>query len=306
MRFGAFVVALADSVYSESMRLPLSSIPPRWMATAAALGVAVAMSGCSTNEASLTMPVSGTFDYQLGGTYDSLPCSVGPSSSVDDPIDIVVRDAGAAPLTGAYSVCYVNGFQTQPDEATLWRDHDDLLLHDADGELVVDPDWPDEHILDPSTADRRSEILDIIGPVIDGCASSGFDAVEIDNLDTADRFPDIDRTGALDLAAEYVDRAHAQGLSIAQKNAAELAETAHSQLSFDFAVTEECVAFDECDRFTSVYGDRVLAIEYPDTLVEAGLDFADACTVPDRPPLMILRDRDLVAAGDPGYRFDTC
>ena len=100
MRFGAFVVALADSVYSESMRLPLSSIPPRWMATAAALGVAVAMSGCSTNEASLTMPVSGTFDYQLGGTYDSLPSSVGPSSSVDDPIDIVVRDAGAAPLTG--------------------------------------------------------------------------------------------------------------------------------------------------------------------------------------------------------------
>ncbi|MCU4297239.1 hypothetical protein D3I60_09115 [Brevibacterium permense] len=277
------------------------------MAAAAVLGIAVAMGGCSVNASSPSirsseppsLPTSGTFDYQLGGTYDSLPDPQGR-------IDIVVRDAGAAPLNGAYSVCNVNGFQTQPGEAADWRDHADLLLHDAAGNPVVDPDWPDEHILDPSTADRRSRILDIIGPVIDGCAESGFDAVEIDNLDTADRFPDIDRSGALELAAAYVDRAHAKGLSIAQKNAAELAETAHSQLGFDFAVTEECAVYDECDRFTSVYGDRVLAIEYPDTLAEAGLDFADACTVPDRPPLMILRDRDLVAASVPGYRYDTC
>ncbi|WP_262775809.1 endo alpha-1,4 polygalactosaminidase [Brevibacterium permense] len=289
------------------MRPPLSPIPPRWMAAAAVLGIAVAMGGCSVNASSPSirsseppsLPTSGTFDYQLGGTYDSLPDPQGR-------IDIVVRDAGAAPLNGAYSVCNVNGFQTQPGEAADWRDHADLLLHDAAGNPVVDPDWPDEHILDPSTADRRSRILDIIGPVIDGCAESGFDAVEIDNLDTADRFPDIDRSGALELAAAYVDRAHAKGLSIAQKNAAELAETAHSQLGFDFAVTEECAVYDECDRFTSVYGDRVLAIEYPDTLAEAGLDFADACTVPDRPPLMILRDRDLVAASVPGYRYDTC
>jgi hypothetical protein len=296
----------ATSVYSESMRPPLSPIPPRWIAAAAVLGIAVAIGGCSASASPPTQastapspPTSGTFDYQLGGTYDSLPDQEGR-------IDIVVRDAGAAPLTGAYSICYVNGFQTQPDEAADWRDHTDLLLHDAAGDLVVDPDWPDEHILDPSTADRRSQILDIIGPVIDGCAESGFDAVEIDNLDTADRFPDIDRGGALELAAAYVDRAHAKGLSIAQKNAAELADSAHSQLGFDFAVTEECAAYDECDHFTSVYGDRVLAIEYPHTLAEAGLDFADACAVPERPPLMILRDRDLVAAGDRGYRYDTC
>lgn len=298
----------AASVYSVSMRPPLSPIPPRWMAAAVAIGIAVAMDGCSANasprsttptsEAS-SLPTSGTFDYQLGGIYDSLPDSQGR-------IDIVVRDAGAAPLTEAYSVCYVNGFQTQPDEAADWRDHADLLLHDAAGDLVVDPDWPEEHILDPSTADRRSQILDVIGPVIDGCAESGFDAVEIDNLDTADRFPDIDRTGALELAAAYVDRAHAHGLSVAQKNAAELADTAHSQLGFDFAVAEECVAFDECAAYTEIYGDRVLGIEYPDTLAEAGLDFADACTVRDRPPLMILRDRDLVAAGDRGYRYGTC
>ncbi|UVI36101.1 endo alpha-1,4 polygalactosaminidase [Brevibacterium spongiae] len=307
------------------MRPRVRRHPPRWMATAVIVGVAATMGGCAADASSST-PAEGTvhsrsesqsqpesqsrrlsdlsassvFDYQLGGTYDSLPTGSGTS------IDIVVRDAGAAPLTGAYSVCYVNGFQTQPDEADRWRDHEDLLLHDAAGNLVVDPEWPDEHILDPSTAAQRSRILDIIGPMIDGCADRGFDAVEIDNLDTADRFPDIDRAGAMELAAAYVDRAHGRGLAIAQKNAAELTRTAHDDLGFDFAVAEECAAFAECDRYTDVYGDRVLAVEYPDTLAEAGLSFTDACTDPDRPPLMILRDRDLVVPDATDYLFERC
>lgn len=60
----------------------------------------------------------------------------------------------------------------------------------------------------------------------------------------------------------YVDRAHAKGLSIAQKSADELADTAHSHLGFDFAVAVECAAFDECTAYAEIYGDRVLAVEY--------------------------------------------
>ena len=51
----------------------------------------------------------------------------------------------AAHLT--YSEPYVNGFQTQPEEAGRWRDHDDLLLHDAAGDRVTDPDRPPLMIL---------------------------------------------------------------------------------------------------------------------------------------------------------------
>jgi len=246
-------------------------------------------------------PTSGTFDYQLGGAYDEVGTGSGPTA-----IDVVVRDATADPLPGAYSVCYVNGFQTQPDQADLWAGREDLLLHDADGGLVVDPDWPDEHVLDPSTAEQRAGILEVLGPVVTGCADAGFDAVELDNLDTWTRFDAIDEAGAHALARAYVDLAHDAGLAVAQKNAAEITRVAREELGFDLAVTEECAAWDECAAYTDVYGDRVLQVEYPDALDDAGLTFDDVCSRDDRAPLTILRDRDLVAAGEDGYVYDAC
>lgn len=236
-------------------------------------------------------PTSGVFDYQLGGAYD-LP-----------GLAVVGRDSTAEPAEGAYSICYVNGFQTQPgDEATWAGARQDLLLHDGSGELVVDPDWPDEHVLDPSTEARRAGILEVIGPVIDGCAAHGFDAVEIDNLDTWTRFDQIPESGAVALASAYIARAHAAGLAIAQKNAAEHTE-AFRRLGFDFAVTEECAVWDECAAYTDVYGEHVLQIEYTDALPRP---FADVCARPDRAPLTILRDRDLVAKGEDTYAYDQC
>lgn len=263
-------------------------------------------------------PTAGVFDYQLGGAYDELLADSLPGRSEDGggttteaassgtAIDVVVRDAAADPLPGAYSVCYVNGFQTQPDEAEDWADDEDVLLHDGDGDLVVDPDWPDEHILDPGTGHARTIILDRLGEVIDGCAKRGFAAVEIDNLDIAERFEAISEDGVHALARSYVERAHQSGVAIAQKNAAEITRNAHDDLGFDFAVTEECAAFDECDAYTEVYGDHVLEIEYSDSLAEAGLTFSDVCDRGDRAPLTILRDRELVAAGETGHRYETC
>lgn len=171
---------------------------------------------------------------------------------------------------------------------------------------MIDPDWPDEYVLDPSTAAQRDGILAIIGPVIDGCAQSGFDVVEIDNLDTWTRFAQIGEAGAHALAAAYVDRAHTAGMAIAQKNAAEITALAHDELGFDFAVTEECGAWGECAAYTDVYGDHVLQIEYPEALSEKGMTFADVCAQPDRAPLTILRDLDLVATTQAGYRYEAC
>ncbi len=247
-------------------------------------------------------PTSGVLDYQLGGAYDVLD-----AGGAATPIDVVVRDATADPLPGAYSVCYVNGFQTQPGDADLWTgEREDLLLHDAGGELVVDPDWPDEYVLDPSTPEQRAGILEVLGPVVSGCADAGFDAVEIDNLDTWTRFDRIAEDGAHALARAYVDLAHDAGLAAAQKNAAEITRTAHDDLGFDLAVTEECAVWDECAAYTDVYGDHVLQVEYPDALAEAGTTFDDVCARDDRAPLTVLRDRGLVAAGEPGYVRDAC
>ena len=81
---------------------------------------------------------------------------------------------------------------------------------------------------------------------IDACREAGYDAVEIDNLDTWTRFARIDRDGAIALAREYVDAAHQRGLAIAQKNAAEFLGV---EIGFDFASVESCAAYDECGLY---------------------------------------------------------
>lgn len=268
---------------------------------ACSAGAADAVTPTSESSDFALPPTSGVFDYQLGGSYDELDLG-------DDPIaiDVVVRDATSEPLDGAYSVCYVNGFQTQPDDAEFWLEREELLLHDSSGELVIDPEWPDEYVLDPSTSDQRDGILEILGPVIDGCGDDGFDGVEIDNLDTWTRFDEIDEAGSHALAGEYVARAHDAGMAIAQKNAAEITQVAHDELGFDFAITEECGVWEECAAYTGVYGDHVLQIEYPEALKEAEMTFGDVCELTDRAPLTILRDVELVAAGTAGYTYDAC
>lgn len=266
--------------------------------TAAPSGSGATPPAASPTREIVPPPSTGRFDYQLGGAY-------APTAG----LDVVVRDVTASPLQGVYNVCYVNGFQTQPGDELAWQgENESLLLHDDRGRLVVDPDWPDEHILDPSGREQRERILSLVGPVIVQCADKGFDAVEIDNIDTSSRFDDrtsgfIDPAGSRDLATLYVELAHAHGLAIGQKNAAELAETGRRDLGFDFAITEECAAYDECAAFTSVYGENVLQIEYVDNLP---VPFATVCAADERAPLTILRDRDLVPPGSDGYVYEQC
>lgn len=255
--------------------------------------LAVLLAGCAPAAADTVRlpPDHGGFDYQLGGATD-VP-----------GLTVVARDATDRPLPGAYNVCYVNGFQTQPGDAADWLAHRrDALLEDASGQPVTDPDWPDEYVLDPSTPEQRATVVDAMAPVIAGCAAQGYAAVELDNLDTFTRFPQIARAGAFELARSYIELAHAHGLAVGQKNAAEYASALHA-LGFDFAVTEECAAYGECGAYTKEYGRRVLQIEYTDNLPEP---FDRVCAAANRAPLTILRDRDLVPAGAPGHVYRQC
>lgn len=259
---------------------------------AAAL-LALTLTGCGAAAAPATstagFPSQTRADYQLGGAYDP-PARVG----------IVARDSTEPAATDAWSICYVNGFQTQPGEAERWPA--DLLLADADGPLV-DPAWPDEFILDTGSDATRERIAAIIDTDLRRCADADFDAVEIDNLDTFSRFPALNLDGALDLAERYADRAHELGLLIGQKNAAEWAPQLHAEVGFDFAVAEECVSFGECAAFTDVYGDAVIDVEYAD---DPTVTATSVCADPERPFATTYRDRDLVPVGSPGYVFAAC
>lgn len=238
-------------------------------------------------------PVGVGVDYQLGGAYPPA-----------DGVGMVARDSTEQPADGVWSICYVNGFQTQPGESEEWlAERPELILH-VDGEPLADPNWPDEYVLDTSTPAKRLAIMGVIGPVIDGCSDAGFSAVEIDNLDSFSRSDErLSFEDNLALAELFAERAHADGLAIGQKNAAEMSSELRDSVGFDFAVAEECHRFAECAAYTDVYGQSVIDIEYADDLRGS---FADVCADPETPGSVVLRDRDLVPQGEPGYVFELC
>lgn len=235
----------------------------------------------------------GAVDYQLGGAY-----------APPEGVTVVVRDSSAAPAPGLYSICYVNGFQTQPAERQRWLDrHPDAVLTDHGGAPVVDPGWPDELVLDTRTAASRAEIAAVLAPTIDRCADAGFDAVELDNLDTWTRFAALSREGNLALAALLIEQAHERGMAVAQKNAPELGALGPAT-GFDLAISEECAAWGECSAYGEQYGDQHIDVEYVGAL--GGASFQELCEQPDTPPLTVLRDVLLVAEGEPGHALEHC
>ncbi len=233
-------------------------------------------------------PPNAAFDYQLGGAY---PPPAG--------VTVVSRDRTEKPAPGLFNICYVNGFQIQSDEVDFWKtQHPDLMLTDAKGKIVIDPDW-DEIMLDPRTPAKRSALAGVIGDWIAGCAADGFDAVEIDNLDTFTRSHGlITEDDAVAQMRLFADVAHANGLAIAQKNSAEIVGR-RAEMGTDFAVAEECDRYSECDVYTGAYDDHVIVIEY------RRRDFAAGCA--GYPSLsIVLRDLDLVTPSTKGYVYDGC
>ena len=181
---------------------------------------------------------------------------------------------------------------------------DSLVLLDAAGDPLIDANWPDENIIDISTDAKRQAAADRQSAAIDACSDSGFDAVEFDNLDSYSRSEGmLGMEDAVAFAALLVERAHHAGLATGQKNTGELGTRGRDEIGFDFAVVEECDQFAECESFTDVYGRAVIDIEYSDDLRRP---FAEVCADPATPESTTLRDRDLVAAGEPGYVFEHC
>ncbi len=216
---------------------------------------------------------------------------------------VVDRDRSAAPVPGSYNVCYVNAFQSQPDEKAFWFDqHPDLLLR-IDGQPVSDPGWPGEYIFDLTTAAMGAAVGEIVGGCIGGWATSGFQAVEPDNLDAWTRSKGgYGESQALAFATLLTTAAHAAGLAIGQKNAGDLG-TKGREAGFDFAVAEECQLYEECGDYTDVYGGRVYEIEYTDNPESA---YTDACADHGATVSIILRDREVVPRGDPDYVYRAC
>lgn len=274
--------------------------------TVATVAVAViGLSGCaaaapsssassSSGAGYANLPTSGIPDYQLGGGYT-------PPAGVT----IVERDSTDRPAPDKYGICYVNGFQTQPEDADTWLDdHSSAVLRDEDGDPVSDPGWPDEMLLDTRTPAKRAEIVKVLTTSIARCADRGFDAVEFDNLDSWTRSDGVlTRSGNLALAAALVRVGHEHGLAVGQKNTPQLGASGRKTTGFDFVVAEECVHYQECSAYTKAYGKHVIDVEYSD---DTDRSWSSVCAGDDRPAMTILRDRDLVTPSDDDYVFEHC
>jgi hypothetical protein len=198
-------------------------------------------------------PVGARFDYQIGGGYP-------PAATVR----FVDRDRGDRPAPGRYNICYVNAFQTQPQETAWWRAHHrNLLLHTSTGREVTDPGWG-ETLLDTSTGRKRAALADIVGGWVAGCARHGFQAIEFDNLDSYARSHRLLTAADAVAYSRLLTRgAHLHHIAAAQKNAAELSRL-RARTGFDFAIAEECQVYSECHAYTRMYGRHVIEIEYTD------------------------------------------
>lgn len=233
-------------------------------------------------------PANAPFDYQLGGAY-------APPAGVK----VVVRDRTAQPATGLYNICYVNGFQVQPSENTFWLTNEpDLVLRDKNGNPVIDEDW-DEMMIDVGTPQKRARVAAIVGGWIKGCGAAGYDAVEIDNLDSFSRSNGLlKESDAVAAMALFSATAHDSGLAIAQKNSAELVGR-RAEMGTDFVVAEECNRYGECGTFTGAYGDQVFVVEYRRPDFDAGCKAFPQLSI-------VLRDLNLVTPGKSGYVHDGC
>ena len=237
-----------------------------------------------------TVPPTGVqWDYQIGGAY-------APPAGVR----VVSRDRSATPAAGLYNICYVNAFQAQPDATEWWRaNHPDLLLKTASGAPVIDENW-NEQLLDVSTDAKRAALAKIVGGWIDDCAAKGFQAVELDNLDSYSRSKGLltaDEDAAM--ATELARLAHGRNLAAGQKNTTEFLPRA-AAIGFDFAVAEQCGAYDECGKYAATYGGKVFDVEYDDK------GFGAACHAYAGRIAIVRRDLDVSAAGGSSYVFKTC
>ena len=107
---------------------------------------------------------------------------------------------------------------------------------------------------------------------------------------------------AVAYAEALTSHAHSVGLAVGPEEhaASSGAEVSLDVIGFDFAIAEECGRYDECDAYTDVFGDDVLAIEY------TADGFAAACDAVGDDVAVVRRDVEVGTPDSPTYIYDTC
>ncbi len=214
------------------------------------------------------------------------------SGSIDTSLDVQVydidlfdaKDQDFAELADRVVICYFS--------AGTWEDwRDDAADYPAEAIGSPMEEWEGESWLDVRDAGVRA----VIESRLDYAVERGCDGVEPDNVDGYANESGFPLTGddQLDFNRFLAGAAHDRGLSVGLKNDLDQVETLVDD--FDWALNEECAAYDECQRlapFTGA-GKAVLHVEYVDAWADAESLADEVCAVgPDLDTLVKTWDLD--------------
>lgn len=223
-------------------------------------------------------PTAAAWQWQLQGKID---LSIDADVYEVDGFEVAAKTVARLHRRGRKAICYLDIGAWESYRPDADRFPKTVLGRAYEG-------YPEERWLDI----RR---IDLLAPILrhrfDLCQRKGFDAVEPDNIagyENKTGFP----LGARDQLRfnRWVAReVHRRGMAVALKN--DPGQVEQLVGSFDFAVVEECFAYDECGMFSPfVYaGKAVFVAEYEEPL-------AAICAQAERLRFSVIRkDYDLFA-----------
>jgi len=192
------------------------------------------------------------WQWQLLGELDlSFDVAVFDLDLFDAPEDAIT----ALQDRGVLVLCYFSAGSFED-----WRDDAGDFPESSIGAPL--DEWPGEWWVDH----RDPTVREIMAARLDLAAARGCDGVEPDNVDgyANDNGLGLNATEQLAYNRFLADEAHARGLSVGLKN--DLNQIGELLPWFDWALNEECAAYEECDLlapFTEA-NKAVLHVEYVD------------------------------------------
>ncbi len=193
-----------------------------------------------------------TWQWQLSGALDT---SLEVAMYDIDLFDTEADQISALQAQGRVVICYFSAGsheQWRPDAA------------DFPASAIGDPldDWPGERWLDIRDATVRT----LLAARLDLAEQKGCDGVEPDNVDGYTNGTGFALTAddQLDFNQWLADQSHQRALSVGLKN--DVDQVTALLPYFDWALNEECMAYDECDTLAPFIdaGKAVFHVEYVD------------------------------------------
>ncbi|MFN8485464.1 MAG: S8 family serine peptidase [Anaerolineae bacterium] len=238
--------------------------------------------------------------WQLSSDF-TYPADVLPSVTVYD-LDGELTSAQTVAQLHALGpnvrvICYMDAgvYETYRSDAAAFQAAD--AIHHIIGSR--DQGWAGSYWLDIRQINVLKPLM--LNRINNWCKAKGFDAVEPDETEVYGNNSGFPITVADDIAYNiaFASWAHEAGLSVGLKGN----NTEAPQLSpyFDWALTEQCWEFDECDNFKTSFlkaNKAVFSVEY---------DATPDCTQANAMHMNASRrDLDVVGPHDAGYLYQPC